>query len=596
MFERTQGRAAILLAAVACLGVCSAARAAEAVKLSGAISGKVTTGGGGLPQMGAVVALYGRNQRPFGRTLTDSRGEFRFYDLLPEFYTVRVTLAAFVPAIRKDILVQPGMRSLLAVNLSAMFSSIQVAYPVAENGSPMTDDWKWALRGGGATRPVLRMLDPAPKSVPGAIRPAVFSETRGILRVSGGDTPASTAVSESDLGAAFALATSVFGGSTLELSGNFALGAQSGIPSAVLRTGYRMNPNGDGPQFSLTVRQLYLAGRTGSSGSSDPTFPVLRTLSTSFDDRTTLAPGLTARYGFSTDSVSFLGRLTYVSPYAQLSYTVDPHTEVAFSYVSGNPRPELALPANPDSGLQRNLSALGVLPRVSLRDSRARIQRGEKYELSVSREMGSRKVQASAFRQSIRDAALTMVAPDGLFGGEDVLPDLFSGNSIFNAGRLRSAGYSAAITQSLGEHFAATLIVGSVGALKATRSEMTSNSPDELRAMVQAGRKRSATARIEATAPVSGTHFVASYQWTDQRWAMAGNTYSSQAIRPTPGLNVFLRQPIPGISSRPCRVEFTADLRNLLAQGYLPLLASTGQTVILVETPRSLRGGLNVIF
>ena len=36
--------------------------------------------------------------------------------------------------------------------------------------------------------------------------------------------------------------------------------------------------------------------------------------------------------------------------------------------------------------------------------------------------------------------------------------------------------------------------------------------------------------------------------------------------------------------------------RNLLAQGYLPLGATDGQTVILVETPRSFRGGLSFIF
>jgi hypothetical protein len=63
-----------------------------------------------------------------------------------------------------------------------------------------------------------------------------------------------------------------------------------------------------------------------------------------------------------------------------------------------------------------------------------------------------------------------------------------------------------------------------------------------------------------------------------------------------PGLNLYFRQPIPGISGRPCRVELTADLRNLLAQGYLPLATAGGQSILLVETPRSLRGGLNFVF
>jgi len=94
MFERTHGRVAILLALTACLGVYPPAKSAEVTKLAGPIGGKVTTGAGGVPQMGATVVLYDRNQRPYGRTLTDPRGEFRFSELLPDLYTVRVTLAA----------------------------------------------------------------------------------------------------------------------------------------------------------------------------------------------------------------------------------------------------------------------------------------------------------------------------------------------------------------------------------------------------------------------------------------------------------------------------------------------------------------------
>ena len=43
-------------------------------------------------------------------------------------------------------------------------------------------------------------------------------------------------------------------------------------------------------------------------------------------------------------------------------------------------------------------------------------------------------------------------------------------------------------------------------------------------------------------------------------------------------------------------MEATADLRNMLAQGYLPLGMVSGQQVMLVETPRSLRGGLAFVF
>jgi len=114
--------------------------------------------------------------------------------------------------------------------------------------------------------------------------------------------------------------------------------------------------------------------------------------------------------------------------------------------------------------------------------------------------------------------------------------------------------------------------------------------------MIRSGRKHAATARVNLTAPHSGTHVIASYQWSDQRWAMSGNLYSTQPGRQLPGLNVYIRQPLPRVGSLPWRMEATADLRNMLAQGYLPLTTAGGQRILLVDTPRSFRGGLSFIF
>jgi hypothetical protein len=554
------------------------------------------TGSAGVPQMGAAIVLFDQQQHPVGRTLSNERGEFRFFGLNPSLYSVRVTLAAFVPAIRRDIMVQPGMRSLLAVNLSALFSSIQLGYPTVENGSLMTEDWKWGLRGDPATRPILRFLDSAASKPAPPTHSSVFTDTRGILRVSGGDAPVSMAANDADLGAAFALATSIFGNNTLEVSGNLAVGAQPGIPASAFRTEYRRNASGDGLRVSLTVRQLNMPGRMAQGAEEAALLPMLRAMSTSFDDRLEVARGVSVQYGLTADSVSFINRLTYFSPYARIEYSPDADTSIAFAFTSGNPRPDLTGSAPGDPGLQQDLNTLGMFPRISLRDARTKIQRGEEFELTASRKLGSRTVEGSVFSESVSNAALTMVAPDGMYASTDVLPDLFSGNSIFDAGNYRSFGYSASLTQNVGQNLSGSIILGSSGALAVDDRELMSSNPDELRSMIQASRKRSATARINATAPWIGTQVTASYQWSDNRWTMAGQLYSTQPSRPVPGLNVHVRQPLPGISGRPCRVELTADLRNLLAQGYLPLAVAGGQSVLLVEMPRSFRGGLNLIF
>ena len=59
-------------------------------------------------------------------------------------------------------------------------------------------------------------------------------------------------------------------------------------------------------------------------------------------------------------------------------------------------------------------------------------------------------------------------------------------------------------------------------------------------------------------------------------------------------MNVHISQPLP-LMRMPWRIEATADLRNLLAQGYLPL-GGSGSRAILTNSPRLVRGGLNFIF
>jgi len=137
MFKtKTHRSVATLVLGVACLTGPSIAPAATPLSLPGTIAG-IVTDPSGIPRMGASVLIYNRQDRLLGRALTDSRGEFRFPGLLPSSYSIRVTLATFVPALRKDILVQPGMRSILNVNLNSLFSTIQAA-PLATR---FPSDW-----------------------------------------------------------------------------------------------------------------------------------------------------------------------------------------------------------------------------------------------------------------------------------------------------------------------------------------------------------------------------------------------------------------------------------------------------------------------
>ncbi len=588
----------------ACILFSGSSQAAAPIRLAGAITGIVREAGSNAPQMGAVVQVYNRQDRLIEKALTNERGNFQFAGLLPDVYSIRVTLATFVPAIRRNIQVQPGMRSVLSVNLSNLFSTIQFSYPPIDNGSVMTDDWKWVLRSAPSMRPVLRFAEETASSATATrqtreSRSTVFSDTRGIVKVSAGDGGLSTGIgNEASLGTAFALATSLYGNSMLQVSGNVGYGSQSGAPTASFRTSYSRDLGLGSPEVSLTMRQLFMPARLGAAiTGNDAALPMMRTMSAGYDDRTQISDELEIQYGFTLDSVQFLDRLNYFSPYARMTYSFGDAGDLEFAYTSGNGRPDLAGSGAQDADLQRDLSTLALFPNVTLKDGRSKVQRGQEYEMTYSRKVGSRTYSATAYRESISNAAITIVAPNGLYSAGDILPDMFSGSSVFNGGDHQTAGYLASVTQNVGEHVSATLTYGSDGVMTVEKRELVSDSPDDLRRMIRAGRRHAATARIAATSPWTGTHLIASYQWSgDHRWAMPGNMYSTRAVRPMPGLNIYVRQPIPGLSMLPWRMEATADLRNLLAQGYLPLTTAGGQSLLLVETPRSFRGGLSFIF
>jgi len=592
--NKAHNTAACMLAGFLCLLAPGAGDAAEAVKLSGSIAG-VVNDSRGVPQMGATVTVYNRQDRQVGKALSDENGQFRLAGLFPSMYSLRVTLASFVPAVRKDISVEAGRLRLLHVSLNTLFSSIQLDYPNIESGSLISDDWKWVLRSASDVRPVMRFQE-QPVGAGQDPPVTVFADTRGILRLSAGDGQMVTnAASEADLGTAFALETSLYGNSLLQLSGNFGYGSQTGVPAAAFRTSYSHELAGGKPVVSVTMRQLYLPERVGPVlAGTDAGIPILRTLSASVDNRTQVTDNVSVQYGSQVDMVSFLDHLTYLSPYARLSWAVDDATDVEVAYSSGNARPEMGDSTADEAELRQDLNTLGMFPRLSLAEGRTRLQRGVEYEVAATRKMGSRAVRLSAYREALDDAAIAMVMPAGFFMAGNMVPDLFSNTSVFNAGNFEMTGLDAAVTQNLGEHATASVSYGNEGALTAWHEELVSDSPDELRSMIHAGRRQAVTGRLAMTAPRTGTHLIASYQIAlgDARWVMAGNPYSMQPLRSLPGLNVGLRQPIPGLGKR---VEATAELRNILAQGYLGINTSSGR-LLLVDNPRSVRGGLAFIF
>jgi hypothetical protein len=568
-------------------------------KLSGSIVG-VVSNSGGVPQMGASVLLYDRFERLIQRVLTTESGTFGFDSLPPEVYALRVSLASFLPAFKRNIQVQPGMQSLLNVNLASVFSSIELVAVSPGQSSIMSDEWRWVLRSSTATRPVLRFLPDWNDSSPQKTTASIFSGTRGMVSVSAGDQASESSFgAQPDLGTAFAVATSILGQNQLQVAGNVGYSSVTGAPTAAFRTSFRREmPGGIGsPEVRLTMRQLFLPLRAGAlfqSGYQNPdSGPLLRTFSATMLDQKQVGDNLRLEYGVSVDSVSFLDRLNYLSPYARLTYDRGHGQVFQLGYTSGTP-PAEAFVRNGETGieLEQDLSALGMFPRVSLHADAVRVQRTATIEAGYRKKAGSRTYSAAVYSDDVSNAAVTLLSPSGVPPSTDLLPDLMTNGWTMNAGQYRGVGYMMSVAQDLGSHFGTMLAYGGGPALIAKPEGGTASDP---RSSIGTSRRQSLTARASGTFPATGTQFAMSYQWSNVVALSPSHLYLTETLREDPGLNFQLRQPIPYFGSLPGHMEATAELCNALGQGYIPLTADA-RRMYLVQTPRSLRGGLSFVF
>jgi hypothetical protein len=588
-----QGKNAIIagLFATALLPV-SPLCAGVPIRFAGQLSGLVTDATG-KPRQGALVMLLNKQDKVLQRVGTDLGGNFSFDDLLPDLYSVRVTFASLVPAVREFVSVKPGMRSLLEVNLSRILSSVQIVGTMPAPNGLMNDDWKWTLRADSSLRPILRLLpELRAQRASNLARTSVFTDSRGFVKISasdGGQTVGSSG--EADLGTQFAFATSVNGGTHLKFSGNVGYGGASGAPAAAIRTTFQKDFAGTSPAIAVTMRQIGFM--PFHSQSQETTLPALRSIAVSLADKNQLTDSLSVEYGAQLDMVSFLDRLDYFSPYARVKYALSKGT-LEVSYTSGNARPELGISSSDNNAdLHRDMTALSVIPRVTMENRRTRIQRGDDYEVGWTGRFGGREYHVSGYNESVGNNTLTVAHPEiGLFPG-DLLPDLFSTSALFNAGRFNATGYTASITQDLGENYKVTATWGTVGVM--SLPSRTVSSAEDLRSVIRSEMRPAVTLLASGSVHQTGTRFVASYQWADYASALPGPQFLTQSSRPGPGLNFMIRQQIPSIPGVPWRIEASAEMRNLLAQGYLPV-NMPGRQLLLVNTPRSVRGGLAFVF
>lgn len=533
----------------------------------GAISGYVRDAAG-TPQMGAIVEIAGAAARNL-TVFTDGAGFYSATGLLPGFYSIKVSAPSFLPALREKIGLRPGASTHLNITLNTLLNALQV---VPAHGSTEDDDWKWTLRS-VANRPVLRVFDDPASS----IEQQNHNLKARLSFVAG--SAAEGYGSGSDMSTAFSVERSVFSGDRVGLSGNVGYG--DGLPGASLHAAYSHRlPDGSGPTMAVSMRRF---------APSDPNlhYAALQAMALSMGDDLTMGDVLELKFGSELQTIQFLGRVNAFRPYGSLDVHTSPNTVLEYDYTTSLPssQVERGLDSAPADGNETD-------PRVSLVNFSTKLERAHHQELNVSRRIGKNNLQVAVFSDRVDNTAL-LGAGDVTAAGGFLLPDIYSGTFTYAGDTLNAHGMRIVLQRKVRSDLTATLDYAYGGVLDLAKPDVEIQNAAQ---WIGTQRRHALSAKLGGVLPGSHTRWLASYRWINGSALTPVDMFNDSPGQSDPYLNLFIRQPIPTLGFLPAHMEALVDVRNLLAQGYIPVIGQDGQTVYLVQSARAVRGGVTITF
>ena len=431
--------------------------AAQAKPVPGKLAG-VVRDAAGTPQMGASVELISEavgKAASYG-FLTNTQGMFRGNQLPPGFYTVRVTLAGFLPTLEKHIQVASNLTTVVRIELETMFASLDQLRRMPASTTAEGDDWKWVLRSASTMRPVLEWVDSDTLSASslagessGPHVPRMRMEfTNGARRPSSASSvdssPATAVAYDQRLGAG----RMIFAGQVSYDTDTPA----GGIATVWLPTGTL----GAGPHTALVLREAKL-------GPVGPTFRGVR-----LDQGGALALGdrTLLRYGGEYVLVGLGAAASSLRPRAELNVRLsdDWSTDIVFAAMPTGPGPLEASEVQPGGALGAALNELDAFPALLWRQGRPVLQNGLHEEISAERKIGNRgKLQVAGFHDDNSHVAVFGRGSD--LPAADYFQDSFSPGFAYDGGSSSSWGTRVAFREKLNDALELTAVYSFGGAL-----------------------------------------------------------------------------------------------------------------------------------
>ena len=568
-----------LVLSAGCASFGAGAASAQAKPAAGKVTG-VVRDAGGTPQMGASVELIPEiagalSQQSF---LTNTQGIFRSEKLLPGLYTVRVTLAGFLPTLQQHVRINANLTTMVRIEMESMFASLDQLRRHPAPRSSDSEDWTWVLRSASGMRPVLQWDEHGNVIVDGVRGDAGSGAPHMLIEFTdGARRPGSVSNIASAPGTSFAYDQKLSGGGKLLVAGQMSYedSAAGGVATVWLPTGTL----GAGPHTALVLREARL-GDTGL------TFRGVR-----LDQGGAVALGdrVLVRYGAEYVLVGLGSSASSLRPRLSAETRINDAWKAAVIFASqpGGPNTLEASNSDLNSLLNGALGELDAFPALMWREGRPVLQGGWHEEVAAERKLGEKgKLQVAAFHDDNRHMAI--------FGQGRELPiaeffqDSFSNGFAYDGGSASSWGARVALREKLGEDLELTAVYAYGGVL-APGEEASGPLRDSLRNVS----KNSMGTNLSWTSHRSRTKLTAGYKWVDGPALTRLDNYGESLYQMDPFLHISVRQQLPRFGLG--RWEAIADCDNLLAQGYISMNTRDGQAV-LVPAFRTVRGGLSVQF
>jgi len=524
----------------------------------------------GVPQMGAVIQLLTADATTVATAFTDDHGRYIIHALLPGSYQLRATAAFFLPASRQNIRLLAGAQAIVNLTMSTMAETANWLPAQKRRAAEPVDDWKWTLRS-SANRPLLRLVDDD-VLVSSSAENAHKSTTRGEVTVTSGDG----GFGQGGIHQVLLLDRTIENGDGAVLRADIS-GSRSPYPvapSAEIVAGYeRRSPFGGNTRI-VTSFQSHPELTDGTSAGAQ----VMRVASTQefkFGDTVVLDAG----------SLLQAERMEYTrlssQPFIRLAVHPTDSLMVEYRYASGRDLQSSEDLDNLKPGLRLLTDGSG----------RPLSTKGSHHEVSVSRKLGNRVIQFSAYTDHLDNVAIngSGVLDEGdLADIAAVLADPTTGRFALSSPNYSGHGVSVSLVQPITPALAAWFEYDRGTAIESDLSDATTPVSGAVKGLATHN-SYAASASLRGKILRTGTTVRAEYRWQPPHTLSQVNAFN--APDHDAYLGIYVRQRLWCGHLIPGGIDAVIEATNLLEQGYQPVVASDGHLVFLAQAPRAIQGG-----